>query len=170
MSKKTPTEQTPANLADERIVTVSGQEFRVPRTVAIDAIRTHLAGTFPEVAAATAEEGTKEIDGVTYQTVTFVKKSGTKGAIDGKVLAATLARLPTIPMPVIRPDVAALLQRLEAGNMAVDIALDCAVDEVLMGIAPLLPNYPVTTTTDGERLCQRIATCPAVADPRVRVW
>jgi len=63
----------------EKIVIVSGQEFRVPADTDNEAIRNQLKSNFPDVANATVQKGKREIDGVEYDTIEFVKKAGTKG-------------------------------------------------------------------------------------------
>jgi len=65
--------------ATDKIIIVSGQEFRVPATTDNEAIRTHLKPNFPDVGNATIQTGTRTIDGVAYETIEFVKKAGTKG-------------------------------------------------------------------------------------------
>ncbi len=65
--------------ATDKIIIVSGQEFRVPADTDNEAIRNQLRANFPDVGNATIQTGTKSIDGVEYQTVEFVKKAGTKG-------------------------------------------------------------------------------------------
>lgn len=66
--------------ATDKIIIVSGQEFRVPADTDNEAIRTQLKANFPDVGNATIQTGKREIDGITYETIEFVKKAGTKGA------------------------------------------------------------------------------------------
>jgi hypothetical protein len=65
--------------APDKIVIVSGQEFRVPADADHEAIRNQLTASFPDVGTATIQKGTRTIDGIRYETIEFVKKAGTKG-------------------------------------------------------------------------------------------
>ena len=63
-------EQPPGSAV--KIVIVEGQEFTVQASIDNETIRHHLAASFPNVASAAIETGTRTIAGITYETVAFV--------------------------------------------------------------------------------------------------
>jgi hypothetical protein len=64
-----------------KIVIVDGNRFPVAIETDNEAIRAHLANTYPMVSTATIQKGKETIEGVEYQTIEFVKKVGTKGSL-----------------------------------------------------------------------------------------
>ena len=145
-----------------KIVIVSGQEFSVPIETDNEAIREHLKGSgFPDVAAATIQSGTKTVEGVTYQTIEFVKKAGTKG-LGGAELAALLSDVAAEPLTLSRlpRSAAALLARLVEGELTIGEALanDDALTDALRDATGQQPRQ-----SEGAMLCARIEHVPAVA-------
>lgn len=112
-----------------KIVIVNGQEFSVPAATDNEAIRQQLAGMgFSDVAAATIQKGTRQVDGQDVETIEFVKKAGTKG-LDGPALADLLGSLTPSALPAARhygPTAAqaALLLQLTEGELTFADALD----------------------------------------------
>jgi hypothetical protein len=85
-------------------------------------LRTHLAQTFPDVASATVQKGTKKIDGVSYDTIEFVKKAGTKGAL-ATDLSSLLAELPAIRIGTPPQATTDLVRAVHTAQITIDAAL-----------------------------------------------
>jgi len=154
---------------ESKIVIAAGTPFTVPASLDNEAIRQQLVSMgFADVATATIQTGgTREIDGVTYPTVEFVKKAGTKG-LDGSALAALLAHLPPTSIasgPRIAPESRQALRRLADGGYTVAEAL--ADDRLLAGALDdaEAANEPTRPSQEGVLLCERIDGLPAVAAP-----
>lgn len=140
----------------ERIIIVSGQEFRVPLATPLADVRAHLAQTFPDVASATEQKGKKKIDGVEYETVEFIKKAGTKGLEFAAVVAA-LADLAPLPVPQILSH--AELERiieLRAGNMTFAEALE-------LDVIALVSALSQPQSMNGVTLCNQLDNITPVA-------
>lgn len=155
----------------ERIVIASGQEFRVPLDIEIEAVRQHLAQNFPEVSSATIKKGKKTIEGTEYETVEFVKQAGTKG-LSGSDLARLIAlaprqNIPKRPKPLSRDlAISQRLMPLRHGTLTVDQVLaqrevfDAALDE-----AQRVWRQPHAMPEEGATLCNRIERLAPVAAP-----
>lgn len=142
-----------------KIVIAAGQEFSVDVSADNEAIRSHLAATFPEVATAEIRQTTRTVDGVEIPVVEFVKKAGTKG-LSGAELAARLMLVPRgrLPREGFTRQQADLLSRFMEGKMTVDEALAAenailAAHEAATGI-----SRPVE---EGARLCNVVCSAPA---------
>lgn len=149
--------------ATTKIVIVSGQEFSVPAETPEPEIRSHLAQTFPDVASAEIKRGTKQIDGVTYQTIEFVKRAGTKGA-NGADIAAVLGSI--LGLRLSPPPTAArhLLDRVRQGQATIAEALEGNVISTIEG----LPES--TQQIAGGTLCMSVDALPAVAASDPSAW
>lgn len=126
-------------------------------------IRSHLAQTFPDVASAEIKRGTKAIDGVTYQTIEFVKRAGTKGA-DGRDIAGVLAGIPALRLSPPPTGARHLLDRVRQGQATIAEALDGNVITTIEG----LPES--TQQIAGGTLCMSVDTLPAVAGAELPAW
>lgn len=146
--------QEPQPSAPERIFIVSGQEFRVDVAHDIEAVRSHLSGQFPDVATATVKNGARVIDGVSYETVEFVKKAGTKG-MDGGELAAILATVPAQWPNLENPE--RLIERLLTGQLTLGQVADLHLADVIHRAA-----YGVRTVYGGQ-VWDRITPLPGAA-------
>lgn len=148
-----------------KIVIVSGQEFSVPAESTVDELRAHLASMFPDVASATVQKGTKKLDGVTYETIEFVKKAGTKGAS----LSAQLAALLDEPLPIriggAESATAARLAQLRGGQLTIDEALN----ERLTAALKALPRQD-GKTKNGGTLCSLLDALSPVAGATPSDW
>lgn len=145
-----------------KIVIVSGQEFSVPADATIEDLRAHLAGMFPDVAAATVQKGKKKIDGVEYETIEFVKKVGTKGASTTDLIAA----LASIPAQRLSPPADAtthLLDAVRTGRATIAQALDAQIVTVIAA----LPRRGGQT---GGTLCSKLDAIPPVGGRGPSVW
>jgi hypothetical protein len=116
-----------------KIVIVSGQEFSVPADTDVEAIRSALKGDFPDIATATIQKGTREIAGVTYETVEFVKRAGTKGLGAGD-LAQLLRLVPSQLRQATGPGKPQVLRALLTGQLTASEAV-AQVDALLAAIA-----------------------------------
>ena len=153
---------TPAT-ATTKIIIVSGQEFSVPAETPEADIRSHLAQTFPDVASAEIKRGSKEVGGVTYQTIEFVKRAGTKGA-DGRDIAGVLAGIPGLRLSPPPTNARGLLDRVRRGQATIAEALGGNVITTIEG----LPES--TQQIAGGTLCTQIDTLPAVAGAELSAW
>jgi hypothetical protein len=145
-----------------KIVIVSGQEFSVPADTSEKDLRDHLAATFPDVATATVQKGTKTIDGVTYQTIEFVKKAGTKGA-SGAELAALLAQVRPQRLGAPPDATVALITRVIGGQLTIDAAL---TQDALAALAAM----PAQPQKNGGTLCSQLDIITPVAAAGADVW
>lgn len=104
--------------------------------------------------------GKETRDGVTYTTVEFVKKAGTKG-LTGGALAATLARVPELPRsdPFGGDAIARLLSDAET-------FAEAATDVFEHTVAPLLTGQ---YQQPGDALCHAVDALPAAA-PLPSAW
>jgi hypothetical protein len=143
-----------------KIVIVSGQEFSVPADTDVEAIRSALKGDFPDIATATIQKGTREIAGVTYETVEFVKRAGTKGLGAGDL--AQLLRLvpPTAPPASNTPSF--LARQFLAGQLTGQQAVDGGLPLVAE-----LDRVDSSYQTRGkeETLCKQLDALSPVAAP-----
>ena len=135
----------------------------MPATTTIDELRTHLASMFPEVASATVQKGTKEIEGVKYETIEFVKKAGTKGSMGAEV-AGLLATIPALRLGGPPPAAAALLERISLGLATIDEALE---GQALAALAALPQREH---TRNGGTLCSQLDAIIPVAGAAPSVW
>jgi hypothetical protein len=142
-------------MTTEKIVIVSGQEFRVPADTDNEAIRNQLKSNFPDVANATVQKGKREIDGVEYDTIEFVKKAGTKG-MDADDLVALLAQVSPAetPAPGELADSDDLLGELVCGRMTTDMAL--CYEEQLTAALNMILEAAVPLSNEGTKLCKRL--------------
>ena len=152
--------------ATTKIVIASGQEFSVPAETDNEAIRQQLAGMgFADVASATIQKGTRDIDGQKVETIEFVKKAGTKG-LDGPELAALLATLPAEPLapPIVCGPTAAqteLLMELVNGELTFADVLEQEHD--IAAALDACCEQPATPRQKGVALCNQLS--PLVAVP-----
>ena len=149
--------------ATTKIVIVSGQEFSVPADTSIEDLRTHLAQTFPDVASATVQKGTKKLDGVTYETIEFVKKAGTKGAT-GAELAALLLDIPRVRLGAPPAATAELIDRVRQGHAMIADAVDLSAAAAIAA----LPRRE--THQNGGTLCAQCDTISPVAGATPSTW
>lgn len=156
----TTTETSKPTAPTTKIVIVSGQEFSVPRDATEQDLRAHLATMFPDVTNATVQQGTKTIDGVTYDTIEFVKRAGTKGAAD---LTPLLPNIPALRVGGPSAATASLLDRVRCG--------DCTIAEALAGtMHQVIANLPTSQQRiAGATLCAQLdALSPTAGD--VTAW
>lgn len=159
--------------ADTKIVIVAGQEFSVPANTDVEQIRQQLTAMgFADVAAATVQKGTRKVGEVTYETVEFVKKAGTKGAeLGGAELAALLASVPQAPGLHARRDASRdmreALRRLADETLTIGEALAAGDD---LGRALMAIGHEGCRTTEGETLCASCDQIDAVAAPVPCAW
>lgn len=140
-------------VADTKIIIVEGQEFRVPSAMEIDAIRSHLATTYPSVTSATITKGKRTIEGEEYETIEFVKKVGTKG-LD---LVAALEEIPPAwdlfssnpPVPI---------GKLLVGGLTFGEAILMNLD------TELSKRFEKKYNREESALCLHLAELPASAD------
>jgi hypothetical protein len=139
-----------------KIVIVSGQEFSIPADTPDETLRQTLAPSFPEIATATIQKGTREVEGHgEVETIEFVKKAGTKG-LEGRDLAALLARVPAQALPGSIRQNMPLARAFMAGTLTCEQAL--AHYEILS--QSLQASLPVSYW-EGHRVWQRIDALPA---------
>lgn len=151
--------------APTKIVIVSGQEFSVPADTPIEDLRTHLAQTFPDVASATVQKGTKKIGDTTYETIEFVKKAGTKGATSAE-LAALLLDIPPIRMRAPASTATAdLIERIRKGEASIAEALDAGAAAAIAALP-----YRDGSNQNGGTLCAQCDTISPVAAGEVSAW
>lgn len=157
--------KAPAN----KVVIVSGHEFLVPADQANEAIRDYLASNFPDVAKAEIQDGTKVIDGVTYPTIEFVKKAGTKG-LDGGDLAELLGQVPArrLPKDSLDRSAAALIRRFEEGRLTFGEALRDR--RVLIGALESICEGGTTPLSEGAGLCDSVERIPAAPCTTLFGW
>lgn len=154
--------------AATKIVIVAGQEFSVPADTDNEAIRQQLTQMgFADVASATIQKGTREIDGVKHETIEFVKKAGTKG-LDAAELAELLTRMPPAPLPALviygpSFEQATLLSRLAAGELTFADAL--ALEAQLAPALEAAYDTPPMPRQEGAALCSTLdGLAPVAAD------
>jgi hypothetical protein len=160
--------------ATTKIVIVAGQEFSVPANTDNEAIRQQLTSMgFADVASATIQKGTRDVDGVKTETIEFVKKAGTKG-MDGAELAALLADVPPAPLGQQTHGLTsaqhALLTRLLNERLTIHEAIGSA--EATATIDQALGDgvtYPHRTTQGGMQ-CAPIDALPVVAACASCAW
>lgn len=151
---------------DKKIVIVSGKEFLIDTAVDNEAIRQHLANNFPDVAGATVVEGTRVVEGVSYKTVEFVKKAGTKG-MEGGDLAALLRQVPRDMADDDRPVLSAVEYRwllaLQEGRLTFGDVTSMEQAEIVT--ASISGSRSDSYSQQHERvvLCQKIDNLPAAA-------
>lgn len=168
------TTTTEPTTPDTKIVIAAGTEFSVPATTDNEAIRQQLLTMgFADVASATIQTGTKRVGDVTYPTIEFVKKAGTKG-LDGADLAALLGRLAPVSIeraalwPALTFQQRWALRRLLAGEYTIGEALidhervAAAIDSAMLAAQP---EFRSASSQEGAALCQRIDALGAVAAP-----
>lgn len=155
-----------------KIVIVSGQEFSVPSETDNEAIRTQLAGMgFADVAAATITKGTREIGGLTIETIEFVKKAGTKG-LDPAGLAALLAEVPPSTLPAVRRYGPSDAQAAQLAELA-DAELTFEQALTLDGLEAALDScceQPPSPSLKGATLCRTLDQLIAVAASAPVAW
>lgn len=149
-----------------KIAIVSGKEFQVALEIDNETIRQHLAKDFPDVASATIKTGSRKIGDQTYETVEFVKKAGTKG-MDGAELGDVLRRVPRkdIDTRPATPDMD-LVRRLCHGGMTI-AEVHATRDDLFAALYNAIET-PSSGSKEGERLCSKLESIPAVAVERVR--
>ncbi|HBW50707.1 MAG TPA: hypothetical protein DEF47_12460 [Herpetosiphon sp.] len=142
--------------ADTKIIIVEGQEFRVPSAMEIDAIRSHLATTYPSVTSAIITKGKRTIEGEEYETIEFVKKVGTKG-LD---LVAALEEIPPawdlFDLFSTKPPVP--IEKLLAGGLTFGEAMLMNLD------TELSKRFEKKYNREESALCLHLAELPASAD------
>lgn len=157
--------------ATTKIVIVAGQEFSVPGDVTEKALRDHLAATFPDVANATVQKGSRTVDGVVYETIEFVKRAGTKGAeLPAQLeerdinLPELLAEIPPLWDGVLAPAALDLVRRFLGGQMTIGEALD-------LRLADMIQSVPDTGyRTSGRVLCNQIDRLAATPSDSAFGW
>lgn len=149
--------ETPAT----KIVIVAGQEFSVPSDTTEKALRDHLAVTFPDVASATVQKGTRTIEGVTYETIEFVKRAGTKGAAN---LAPLLAEIPPLRIGAPPASTRQLLADVKRGKCTFAEALDADLATILSHI----PENRIRVS--GATLCAQLDQLSPVAGDDASAW
>lgn len=145
-------------MADQMIVIVSGQEFSVPAGTDVEAIRQQLTGTFPDVATASVNKGSKTISGVHYDTIEFQKRAGTKGSDLADALGSVPAERVTRG-PVLPAHISALLR----GQMAFGEAIGFEDNALQVVIASIGDSTRTRQQSQGEALCHTLDTLDAIA-------
>lgn len=163
---------TTPQTATTKIVIASGQEFSVPIETDNEAIRQQLAGMgFADVAAATIQKGTRDVDGQKVETIEFVKKAGTKG-LDGAALAALIATLEASSIPPIRmygptASQASLLAALADGDLTFEQAI---THDGLDAALTACGEQPPSQAKKGVALCNQLSQLVAVPCAAPVVW
>lgn len=148
-----------------KIVIVSGQSFSIPADTPDETVRQTLAPNFPEIATATIQKGTREVEGYgEVETVEFVKKAGTKG-LEGRDLAALLARVPAQAVPATIRQNIPLAHAFMAGTLTCEQAL-AHYDVLRQSLQASLP----VSHWEGHRLWQRIDALPAAPTSVEHGW
>jgi hypothetical protein len=156
-------ERKHTTMADMKIAIVDGQEFSVPASIDDEALRNQLAATFPSVATASINKGTRRIDGVDYDTREFVKKAGTKGSD----LADALASVPPAQL-VTGPRVPRQIHALLSGATTFGEAVSLESFDLQTAIAD---TSNVQDRAQGEALCHALdQLAPVAADVLPAGW
>lgn len=157
------TTETPQK-ATERIVIVSGNEYRVPLTATEKELREHLAGMFPDVTNATLQKGKRTVGGVEYETWEFVKRAGTKGGLTGGEIARLLTHVLPVPITPLTRAISERLAELRRGTCTIHEALE---SDLIIALDALPVSGQLFT---GGTLCALLDTLPAVAGSDDTGW